>query len=105
MKKADLTVTISPVLTVAALGTQRGVEVSLVSKGHNRQKKSAEKGKDPYPNENEQESGNWSTLEYAVLPLFQKCWVRNGQALSFSHQCLSLQSYVTHVSPKRTYRK
>lgn len=45
MEKADLTVTTSPVLTVAALGTQGGVEVSLVSKEHNRQKNRLRKEK------------------------------------------------------------
>lgn len=45
MEKADLTVTTSPVLIVAALGTQGGVEVSLVSKEHNRQKNRLRKEK------------------------------------------------------------
>lgn len=89
-------------LTVAALETQGGVEVTLVSK---EAEESAQKGKDPYLIEIKQDPGNWSTLEYAVLPLFQKCWVRNGQTFIFSHQCLSLQSDVTHASPKRAYEK
>lgn len=66
-------------LTVAALETQGGVEVTLVSK---EAEESAQKGKDPYLIEIKQDPGNWSTLEYAVLPLFQKCWVRNGQTFT-----------------------
>lgn len=45
MKKVGFTVTPSPVLTIAALGSQGGVGMVLVSKEHNRQKNHLRKEK------------------------------------------------------------